>query len=90
VLAGLVPDPGAELEASQGHGDADGADDDGGEGQGHVVSAQREADGEVVEAQRQAGGQELAGTPGDGGGADLPMPCGYSPSPQRYPHVSLI
>ena len=28
VLAGLVPDPGAESEAGLGHGDADGADDD--------------------------------------------------------------
>lgn len=61
-LAGLGAEPVTKLQADQGQGDADRADDDRGNGEVDVVGAQDEADREVVDAQRDPGDQQLPGS----------------------------
>ena len=52
----------AQFQASQRHGDADGANDDGGDSEAHMVRAQREPDREVVDAQGNPGEQQPPGS----------------------------
>src|SRR5215813_8755645 len=60
-LAGLGADPVAQLQPDQGQGDADGADDDRGDGEVDMEGAQGEANREVVDAQRCPGDQQPPG-----------------------------
>src|SRR5215831_12643199 len=60
-LTGLFADPAAQLQPDQGQGDADGTDDDRGDGEADVERAQSEADREIVDAQRRPGDQQPPG-----------------------------